>query len=1097
MKNSILFFTFIVITCIGYSQTESRLMRFPAIHGDKIVFSYAGDLYSVISTGGNAVKLTNHDGYEMFPRISPDGKSIAFTAQYDGNTEVYVMNIDGGIPKRLTYTATLGRDDISDRMGPNNIVMTWTPDGKYIIYRSRCQTFNDFRGQLFKVSVDGGMSEAIPILDGGFCSYSPDGQKLAFNMIFREFRTWKRYSGGMADDIRIYDFTSKTVEKITDSKFQDVFPMWYKNKIYFLSDRDKTMNMFCYEIDTKTTSKITDFTEFDMKFPSINGNKIVFENAGYLYVFDCDTEKYQKISVIINDNNIYSRNKLVDVSKAIASVDISSTGTRLTVSARGEIFSIPGEKGIKRNLTGSSGVHERNPVWSPDGKNIAFLSDKTGEFEIYIQDAEGAKDAIQLTSGADTYIFDIKWSPDSKKIAWSDKKMRLRYIDIATKMVIEVSKSDVWEYRDYKWSPDSKWLVFTSNEPEGISRIYLFSLVNTQKSPATDIWFNCNSPSFSDDGKYLFFASARNFNPTYNDVEWNIAYGNMEKIYFILLANDTKSPFALENKEEGESKEELKKDEKPDENLKKSGKTKKDITETDKSKEVKDIKIDINGIFDRVVEVPVTSANYGNINMVDNNLYYFKFKDGETDYTFNMYDFKEKKETELGSNMGYKLSSDLKKMLIIQKNTYYIIDIPKSKIELKTPVDLSGMNVNVNLKQEWNQIFYESWRQMRDFFYDPGMHGTDWVKLKEKYAQLLPYVNHRNDLNYIIGELIAELSIGHAYVGGGIRPEVERINTGLLGAQFTKDASGYFKITKILKGANWDKSLKSPITEPGLNVNENNYVIEVNGTSLKDVPDIYSLLIGTAGNQIELTVNTLPQTDGSRKILVVPIEDESELYYYNWVQNNIKKVSDATNGQVGYIHIPDMSSDGYNKFTKLFYPQLRKKALIIDDRGNGGGNVSPIIIERLRRENSYFGMARNTDYPSFNPDQTHIGPKVLLLDQYSASDGDLFPSQFKYYKLGKTIGVRSWGGVVGIRGSLPFIDGGTLMKPEFAPYSKDGKEWIIEGYGVDPDIIVENNPAEAFMGKDAQLDKAIEVILKEMETYNEKIYKHPEFPDKH
>jgi tricorn protease len=981
-------------------------------------------------------------------------------------------------------------------MGPNNIVMSWTPDGKYIIFRSRQYSFNDFRGQLFKVSVNGGSPEEIPILDGGFCSFSADGKKLAFNYIFREFRTWKRYSGGMADDIRIYDFTAKKTEKITDSPFQDVFPMWYNNKIYFLSDREKTMNLFSYDIDTKTTEKITDFTEFDIKFPSINGNKIVFENGGFLFVFDADSKKYDKIPVFINDNNIYSRTKLTDVSNSIKSVNISPSGTRLTVDARGEVFSVPGEKGIKRNLTLTSGVHERNSIWSPDGKNIAYISDKTGEFEIYIQDSEGVNLPVQLTTGADTYIYEIEWSPDSKKIAWSDKMMRLRYIDLETKKITEVAKSDVWEYRDYSWSPDSKWIAFTSNEPEGISRIYLYSLINQSKYPCTDIWFNSNSPSFSNDGKYLFFASARSFNPTYNNVEWNIAYQNMEKIYFILLSKETISPFAIENKEEGDTKDEKLKDPKIENEVKKGTKTKKDDVISDNSIDVKDIKIDIEDIFNRVVEVPVSPANYGNFNFLDNNLYYFKYKSGESDYTFNMFDFKEKKETELGANIGYKIAANKNKMLLIQKNKYYIIDIPKAKIELKTAIDFSGMNLNINLKEEWNQIFHESWRQMRDFFYDPGMHGIDWVKINEKYAQLLPYVNHRNDLNYIIGEMIGELSVGHAYVGGGIRPEVEKIKTGLLGARYIKDASGYFKITKIFEGANWETSLKSPLTEPGLNMKLNDYILAINGISLKEIDDIHTLLIGTAGNQVELTVNNLPKMEGSRKIIVVPIDDEADLIYYNWVQSNIKKVNDATNGQVGYIHIPDMSSEGYNKFSKLFYPQLRKKGLIIDDRGNGGGNVSPMIIERLRRENSYFGMARNTDYPSYNPDQTHVGPKVLLLDQYSASDGDLFPAQFKFYQLGKTIGVRSWGGVVGIRSSLPLIDGGELYKPEFAPYSKDGKNWIIEGYGVDPDIIVENDPAEAFSGKDAQLDKAIEVILKEIETYNEKIYKHPDFPDK-
>ena len=1080
LKAILLSVIFLVISYLSFSQDESRLMRFPSIYKNQIVFSHAGDLYSVNSNGGTAIKLTNHIGYEMFPKISPDGKQIAFTAQYDGNTEVYVMNSEGGIPKRLTFTATLGRDDISDRMGPNNIVMTWTQDSKNIVYRSRRHSYNSFRGQLFKVSVNGGLSEEIPLLDGGFCSYSDDGSKLAFNRVFREFRTWKYYKGGMADDIRIYDFNAKSTIKITDNPSQDIFPMWYENEIFYLSDRDRIMNMFSYNLTTKETKKHTEFTEYDIKFPSINGNQIVFENGGYLYVFDTNTKESKKIDITIKDDFIYSRNKLVDAGKNISSVNVSPSGNRLTVIARGELFSVPVKKGIKRNLSNTSGAHERNSAWSPDGKYIAFISDKSGEFEIYIQDPEGNKQAIQLTKGADTYKFSLKWSPDSKKIAWSDKKMRLRYIDIDTKKTTEVSKSDVWEYRDFKWSPDSKWLTFTSNESEVVARIYLYSLEKKEKYPATDQWFQSNSPTFSEDGKYLFFASSRSFNPTYNNIEWNISYMNMEKIYFILLSKDSKSPFAPENKEESEKKEEsTKKEEKKD-----------------KSKKVKDVKIDIDGIFNRVIELPLKNANYGNFTFINNTLYYFKHKSGESEFTFNLFDFKKKKETELGKDIYHRLSGNKKKMLLSQKKKYYVVDIPKAKVKLDSPVDLSNLNTTVNLHEEWKQIFFESWRQMRDFFYDPGMHGLDWAKMRDKYAQLLPHVNHRNDLNYIVGEMIGEINIGHAYTGGGIRPDVPKIKTGLLAARFNKEASGYFKVTKILNGANWDKSLRSPFTEPGVNVNVNDYIIAINGISTKNTNDIYSMLTGTAGNQVELTVNSKPTKAGSRKTIVIPINDEAELYYYNWVQDNIKKVNKATNGQVGYIHVPDMGSNGFNKFSKLFYPQLKKKALIIDDRGNGGGNVSPIIIERLRRENIHFGMLRNSKNPRTKPREMHIGPKVLLMDQYSASDGDLFPAQFKYYKIGKTIGVRTWGGVVGIRGPLPLIDGGTLYKPEFAPYSKDGKKWVIEGHGIDPDIVIDNDPAEAFKGKDAQLDKAIEVILEDIKNFKEKIYTHPEFPDK-
>jgi tricorn protease len=1072
-----------ICTQLSFAQQEARLLRFPAIHGRQLVFSYAGDLYTVERTGGIARKLTNNPGYEMFARFSPDGRTIAFTAQYDGNTEVFTIPSTGGEPRRLTYTATLGRDDIADRMGPNNIVMTWTPDGKNIIYRSRRYSFNAFRGQLFSVSLEGGLSDEVPLINGGFCCFSPDGKKLAFNRVFREFRTWKYYRGGMADDIWIYDYNLKEVTNITSNPAQDIFPMWHGNEIYFLSDRDRTMNLFVYNLDTRETSKITNFTDFDMKFPSLGDDAIAFEKGGFIYLYEFNTKSVIKVSIQISNEVTSARTSQVDAGKSINSFDISPDGERLVLCARGDIYTVPAKEGITRNLTKSPGIHERNAIWSPNGKYVAYLSDQSGEVEIYIRLQDGSEPPVQLTKNADTYKFDIIWSPDSKKIMWNDKMFRLQYVDITTKEVTLVDQSDSWEIDDFNWSADSKWITYSRPERANFNKIILYNTVSKGKTEITDGWYESNNPVFSADSNYLMFTSARSFDPTYSDTEWNHAYVNMNKIYMVILAKTTKSPFAPKDNEV---------------NVKET-ETKPDKSTGDKKEEAAksiDVKIDLDGIQDRIVEVPVNASNYWGIASIGNKIYYHEKRAEAQKPSIKMYDLEKKEEKELGSGMYFLISHNGGKMLIKKDDSFAVIDVPVAPIELKEMTDLSTMKVWVNYDAEWKQIYNESWRQMRDFFYDPNMHGTDWSGIRDKYAALLPYVKHRDDLTYLIGEMISELNIGHAYVLSGNKPKTERINTGLLGAKLSRHLSGYYRVDKILEGANWSKELRSPLTEVGVNIHAGDFIIAVNGIPTHEMTDIYAALIGFADKQVELTVNSKPEPAGGRKAIVVPLADESGLYYYNWVQDNMRKVSEATGDQVGYIHIPDMGSEGLNEFIKHFYPQLMKKGLIIDDRGNGGGNVSPMIIERLRREMVLTGIARNQVQGIPNPTGTFTGPKVLLMDNYSASDGDLFAYRFREMKLGKLIGMRSWGGVVGIRGPLPLIDGGILYKPEFASYSKDGKEWPIEGHGVDPDIVVDNDPAKEYAGEDAQLNKAIEVILEEMKNYNQYVKPVPPFPIK-
>lgn len=1038
---------------------EARLLRFPATNGKEIVFSYAGDLYKVPAAGGEAQRLTSHVGYEMFPRFSPDSKTIAFTGQYDGNTEVYTMPATGGEPLRVTYTATNSRDDLGDRMGPNNIVMTWTPDGQRIVYRNRIS--DGFSGKLFTVDKEGGLSEAIPLPEGGFCSYSPDGKQLAYNRVMREFRTWKYYKGGMADDIWVYNPNSKTVENITNNVAQDIFPMWIGDEIFFLSDRDRIMNIFVYNTKTKQTAKVTDFTEYDVKFPSASGNTIVFENGGYIYKMDAATRKAEKVNITLASDNIYARTDLKDGANYVTAASLSPDGARMVVTSRGEVFNLPVEKGVTKNITRSPGAHDRDAQWSPDGTQIAYISDATGETELYLQNAAGGE-PMQLTHKNDTYIRGFKWSPDSKKIVYMDRKNRVNLLDVASGKVSLLLQDPMGVPGGVTFSPDSEWLTYTRMGKNEINVVYVYNIAEKKEYPVTDKWYNSSSPVFSADGKYLIFSSARDFNPTYGSLEWNHVYNNMYGVYIALLSKDTSSPFMQKDAEVAASNA-----------TPKSG----DKKPADK-KEVADaslVKFDPDGITDRIVRLPLSPSYYGNFYSDGNKVYYWGR--GGT----KMYDLASQKEESIADGASMDVTYDGKKALFFKGRQIYVTNLPSGKTELTTPVNLSNMKITVDYPKEWAQIFDEAWRAYRDGFYQESMHGVDWKAIKEKYAVLLPYVKTRLDLNYIIGEMIGELNCGHAYVNPGETEQPKRINTGLLGAEITRDKSGFFRLEKIFPGASWSKELRSPLTEPGVDVKVGEYIVAIDGVPTNTVKDMYSLLVGKAEIPTEISLNAKPQLSGARKVVVSPLANEYPLIHYNWVQDNIKKVDQASNGRIGYIYIPDMGPEGLNEFARYFYPQLDKEGLIIDDRANGGGNVSPMILERLSREPYRLTMGRGTSHVGTVPDAVQVGPKVCLINKYSASDGDLFPWGFRALGLGKLIGTRTWGGIVGISGSLPYMDGTDIRVPFFTSYDPKTGQWIIENHGVDPDILIDNDPVKEWNGEDQQLNRAIEEVMKQLQ----------------
>src|SRR6266568_4346918 len=1076
------------------------------------IILFASVYCSLSILAASAQSLPNTTRLLRFP--TTNDRDIVFC--YAG--ELYVMPAEGGTPKRLTSSATLGRDDVSDRMGPNNIVMAWENTKPLIVFRSRMKSFNDFIGSLFTVDLDAELPQQVPVPRGGFTSFSPDDSKMAFNRVFREFRTWKHYRGGMADDIWIHDFKTGATENLTNNQAQDICPMWGPdNKIYFISDRDGRMNLFVVDLASKATKQLTSFKDFDIKFPSIGKDSIVFEQAGYIWRYDLKSGQAMPLPIEIKEDLAIGRSTLVDASKHIESVNLAPDGERTIVVARGDIFSVPAKEGTPRNLTKTSNAHERDAVWSPDGKWIAYNSDVTGENELYVRAQDGKGDAVQLTSGADTYYYTAKWSPDSKKLLWSDRLQRLRFVDVTTKTVTQVDQDKWGEIEIFNWSPDSQWIGWGRPEENGLPRVSLYSLANKQQTAVTNNWYGSGEPIFSDDGKYLLLSSARDFKPSFGDEEFANIYRDMERVYLVTLAKETENPLAPKSDEVGKAEQKREKEKakeaeekKPEEKAAGEKKPEEKKPEAAKPKKPVVVKVDTDGIQNRIVGLEITPGNYRNIRMVDDRIFYLRRTAGDDvgedddngdgrDRKSHLcsYSLEDRKETVIGDVNDYQITFDGKKMLVKIKKDYAIIDLPKDKIETKDHEHkIEGLDMQLDRHAEWNQIYFECWRHMRDFFYSPTMNGVDWKAMRDKYAALVPFVNHRNDLTYLLGELIGELNSGHTYVAGGERPDTPRVKLGLLGAELSREtATRAYKIDRILPGENWDKHTRSPLTAVGVNVKAGDYILAINGTPVSSFANLYQALIGTADKQVILRVNSKPSDAGARDVTVVPTANEGPLYYLDWVQKNIDYVTKNTAGDVGYLHIPDMGRPGLNEFTKLYFPQIRKHALIVDVRGNGGGFVSPLVLERLRRAFVMVGIARN-GMPQPDPAHAFMGPMVTLINEFSASDGDIFPFRFKTLGLGKLIGKRTWGGVVGIRNSLPLVDGGNFFKPEFALYSKDGKDWIIEGHGVDPDIVVDNDPAREFKGEDQQLDRAIQQIEEELKTKRYELPPAPPYPDR-
>ena len=1092
------------------AMQEGRLMRFPDIYKDKIAFMYGGDLWLAASAGGVARRITSHPGRELFPKFSPDGKWLAFTGQYDGNFNVYVMPAEGGQPKQLTFYQGAAQP-LSDRMGIHNEVVAWFPDSKRILFLSRRDASNGWTKRPFSVSIDGGLPEPLPITEGGLTSFSPDGNRIAYNPIFRNFRTWKRYTGGLAQAITIYDLKNNTVENVPHTDWTDTFPMWHGNTIYFTSDRgpEHHLNLHAYELGSKQIEQLTHFDEFDIMWPSLGPDAIVFENGGYLYTFDFESKQATKLTIYVPGERNQTMKHWTSVSKNITDFDISPEGKRAVFTARGDVFTVPAKDGSTRNLTRTSGVREKNVAWSPDGRWVAYVSDRSGEDEIYISPHDAMGKEQQVTSGYKGFKYSIVWSPDSKKLAWGDKDCRLWYVDINDKKSVEVDRSKHGEILNYSWSPDSKWLAYDKNAENTLSFVNLYSLADRKITPVTTSMTNSFAPVFDPEGKYLYFLSDRDFNEVLGNVDFEFANPKTTRIYLVTLQKDEPSPFPALS-DEAQVKKDEKKDEAPAEAAKKPNKQEskadlKDKDEKEKKEEKekpKEFRVDLDGLQNRVVALPIDPTVIKTYFAAKGFVYYSTTPvqglsaplPGETS-AVRVYDLKERKSKVLIEEVEkFALSFDGSKLLYEAgkgDHTYGIIDAKPESQPKKVgdgAISLSGLKVEVDPTAEWKQMFNEVWRQERDFFYAAAMNGVDWPKIHDKYAQLLPYVADRYSLTYIMGEMIGELSNSHTYVGGGDFPDMHPVNVGLLAVEL-EVANGMYRIKKIYPGENWDHDLRSPLTEPGINVKEGDYLLAVNGRALRAPQNPYEFFVNTANETVTLTVNSKPSEDGYHTVQVKPIGDEYPLRELNMVETNRKKVEAATNGRVGYVYLPDMGGSGLNEFVKQFFPQIRKEGIIFDVRYNGGGFVDQLIFERLRRVLAGMDSLRNWEVGTVPPVVFH-GAMACITNRYAASDGDLFSYFFKYYKLGPLIGERTWGGVRGIRGNMTLMDGGYITRPEASRYDLNSK-WIIENRGVQPDVVVENRPDLVVKGQDPQLEKAIELVMKEMQEHPKKLPPRP------
>ena len=1046
------------------TAAEQRpLMRFPDIHENKVVFVYGEDIWSVSIDGGVAVRLTIHDGEERFPKFSSDGSLIAFTGEYDGNADVYVMNTDGGDIRRVTYHP--GYDE----------VVGWHPLNGKIVFRSSRSSYASFQ-HLFMINPDGSDLEEIMLPEASFGSFSPDGKQIAYTKVAREQSTWKRYQGGTAQDIYVYNFESKQEKNITNFKGTDRLPMWIGDHIFFGSDRNRVLNIYAYAIKDGTIEQITRHTDYDVQRPSMGGQKIVYESGGSLWILDVTTKISKPVAVEIRTDAPEARPHWQDVTGFIQGFNCSPSGRRALLVARGEIFTVPEKDGAVQNLSQDSGNREKDAAWSPDGKWIAYISDKSGEYELYLVDPKADSKAVQLTQHKNGYRHTLRWSPDSKKIAFADQTLSCYYLDIATKKITRIDKAEYEDIdvsidrkpiSDFNWSPDSRFITYSKMNSNLVYNLFIYSLESGRSICVSQGVFNDLNPVFTADGEHLIFMSNRIFDPTFCDFEWEMVYKKVAGIYALTLQKNGQPLLPLVSDDE------------------ETGGREKKIEPENKSQAPGRLVIDFDGLSDRIEALPLAPGNYRGLAVNQSNLYYLNAEEGD----FNRFEFRDMPAMTLFSFSikgreeqvvvkdidGYKLSADGSRIIYKKGNKIALINSDTKGDEGKF-LDLADLKIWLDPVAEWKQMFNETWRLERDFYYEPDMHGIDWPAMKEKYGKLLPFVSCRQDLTYLIGELIGELNTSHTYVeGGNITRTAENVKVGMLGADYEVDrVAKRHRFKKIYRVADWTQKIFPPLARPGLNVKEGDYLLQVNGKDLYTNKEIYASFQDLARKQVTLLINDKPSVEGAREIVVEPLSGEFTLRYQDWLERNRLLVDKASNGEIGYIHLPDTYTASAREFPKYFYSQTRKKGLIVDGRFNGGGLDPDIFLQRLDKEISSY-WTRRYSHDQTSPAVATNAHMVCITNRQAGSGGDMLPYEFKLRKMGPVIGTRTWGGLVGVSMYAPLVDGGTITSPDYRIYNTQGK-WVVENQGVEPDIEVDLSPAEMEKGIDAQLMKAIEIL---------------------
>lgn len=1055
---------------------ETLLLRQPTLSQTHLAFSYGGDLWIANRDGSQPHRLTVDPGQESLPVFSPDGRWIAFTGTYDNNADVYLISVDGGAPRRLTYHPTA------------ELVRGWSPDGKRILFASAQTSSVNRYEKLFTVPTAGGLPTELPIPSAFWANYSPDGKSVAYSVLADAFGTWKRYRGGRTTPIVVTDLQTLEAEQVPHVNASDVQPVWLGTQLYFLSDRDRTMNVYAYDRAAKTVRPLTKHTDFDVKSLSSSGTELVYEQAGRIHILNPGTGKTQTLRIQIAPEVLALRPGYRNVSKFIRNAHVSPTGVRAVLEARGDIFTVPLKKGDWRNLTQTDGVHERGPAWSPDGSRIAYFSDASGEYQLMLRDQQGVKPAEAISLGEQpTFYNNLQWSPDGKAVSYQDKRLNLWTLNLSTKKPVKVATDTYGPNSSIEsaWAPDGKWIAYTKKGDNRLSALFLYELATGKSTEVSDGKSDVSSPAFSRDGKHLFFSASTNsgLRTAWLDMS-SYDRNTRQNLYLVVLSKTDPSPFLPESDEEKITIEPTTAADTVA--AKSSGKKK---TDAAKAPEVKPapvaklpmVKIDLDGIGQRILALPVGAGNLSNLQAADGGkLFYQDRPAAGGPGTLQRFDLKERKaEAYLPGVLDFVVSADGKKLLYAAPGEQFgIIDATAAKA---TPGDgklnVATLESYIDPRAEWKQMLDEFYRIERDYFYVPNLHGVDWPGVRKKYEVFLPHIAHRADLNYLIGEMMGEMVVGHNYVSGGDFGDRKSVGVGLLGADYEL-AEGRYRFKKVFTGENWNPDLRAPLTEPGVNVRAGEYLLAVNGKPLTSTDNVYQLFENQVGKQVSLLVNDKPTETGARRVVVVPVASEAGLRQMDWVESNRRLVDKLTNGKVAYVYLPNTSVAGYEYFNRYYYSQLDKEAVIIDERFNGGGFVADYILDMLNRPLLSYWAPREGK-PFTSPGASIYGPKVMIVNESAGSGGDFLPWGFRERNMGTIVGKRTWGGLVGISGYPALLDGGSVTSPSFGIYSPDGK-WIVENAGVEPDIEVDLDPKSVAAGKDPQLLKAIEVVLDQL-----------------